>query len=90
METVNFLKDKAQTSSVEYKNEYKAAVIIKPDSSDTYGIVMRDNCSQNDLCIREIGDDKELVLSIVDTLNKYKVPYVHFLDVVNDLTNKQY
>ena len=90
METIKANSEKPQVSSLGFNYEYIAAVITKNDSSDTYGIAMRDVCSQNELCIREVGDDKELVLFIVDTLNKYKVPYVHFLDVVNDLTNKQY
>ncbi len=90
MGTIKAISEKTQVSSLGFNYEYIAAVITKNVSSDTYGVAMRDVCSQKELCIREVGDDKELVLSIVDTLNNFKVPYVHFLDVVNDLMNKQY
>lgn len=88
METMKSTFEKSKVSSLGFKYEYIVAVITKADSSDTYGIAVRDICSQNELCIREIGADKELVLSIVDTLNNFKVPYVHFLDVISDLINE--
>jgi len=80
----------AKASPESFTHEYKPVVISKADSQEAYGIAVRDDIYPNALCIKEIGTDKELVLSIVDTLNKYRVPSVHFLDVVSDLMNEQY
>lgn len=70
--------------------EYKLAVLAKNDLQDAFGIAVQDDCDPDVLYIREIGTDKELVLSIIDTLNAYRVSPVHFQDVISDLTNKQY
>ena len=58
------------------------------DSEDIYGIAAQDAREDKMLCIKEIGYDKELALSILCVLNNYRVPFVHFLDVVNDLMNE--
>jgi len=68
--------------------EYSLAVITKTDSENAYGIAVHDAYEHNVICIKEIGTDKDLALSIVDILNKYRIPQVHFLDVINDLMNK--
>lgn len=68
--------------------EYCLAVIDKTDIENVYGVAARDTFDDNILCIKEIGADKELALSIVDILNKYRIPYVHFIDVINDLMNE--
>ena len=65
--------------------EYTAVVISKSGAENVYGIAAQDTHENKLLCVREIGSDKELTLSIVDTLNSYRVPYVHFSDVVDDL-----
>lgn len=67
--------------------EYRLVVIAKAGSESAYGIAAQD-AREDNVCIKEIGANKELVLSIVDILNNYKVPYVHFLDVINDLMNE--
>lgn len=78
-------KSEAFSSDVQY--EYSHAEIVKTDSDNTYGIAVQDVAHDDVLCVKEIGRDKELVLSLVDTLNHYRVPYVHFLDVIHDLMN---
>ena len=78
----------ARINSLNVKCKYKLVVIDKTHSKNTYGIAAQDLCENNDLCIKEIGNDKELALSIIDILNNYNVPYVHFLDVINDLMNE--
>ena len=64
--------------------KYSPAVIAKNGSENAYGIAAQDG-EDTVLCIKEISADKDIVLSIIDILNNYKVPYVHFLDVINDL-----
>lgn len=67
--------------------EYSLVIIAKTDLENAYGIEAKDTYENNVLCIKEIGNDKNIALSIVDILNKYRIPYVHFLDVVSDLMN---
>ena len=68
--------------------EYSLVVIAKTDLENAYGIEAKDTYENNVLCIKEIGNDKDVTLAIVDILNKYRIPYVHFLDVVSDLVNE--
>lgn len=68
--------------------EYRLAVITKPDSQESYGITAEDGDDSDALYVKEIGTDQALVQSIVDKLNRYRVPYVHFLDVIRDLMNE--
>ena len=81
---------KSKVSSDSSVQEYRLVVISKNESYETYGIALQDDHDPNALCLKEIGTNKELVLSIVETLNKHRVPSVHFLDVVSDLMNEQY
>lgn len=74
--------------SLNIECEYRLAVITKSDSENTYGIAAHKVCEDNALCIKEIGTDKDLALSIVEILNKYRISYVHFIDVINDLMNE--
>jgi|GEM_PF-5356273 len=67
--------------------KYRLAVIAKAGVENAYGIAVQDASEDNMLCIKEIGADKSLALSFVDVLNNYRVPFVHFLDVINDLMN---
>lgn len=78
---------RAMASSLNVGCEYNLVVIAKAGSENAYGIAAQD-AREDNICIKEIGADKELVLSIVDILNNYRVPYVHFLDVINDLMNE--
>ena len=68
--------------------EYFPVVIEKSDSEKVYGIAAQNRYDNKLLSVKEIGADKERTVSIIDTLNGYRVPYVHFLDVVNDLMNE--
>ncbi len=77
----------ATVASLNAGCEYRLVVIAKAGSENAYGIAVQD-AREDNVCIKEIGADKELVLSIVDILNNYRVPYVHFLDVINDLMNE--
>jgi len=77
----------ATVASLDAGCEYRLIVIAKAGSESAYGIAAQD-VREDNVCIKEIGANKELAQSIVDTLNNYKVPYVHFLDVINDLMNK--
>ena len=86
METNKSIKARVASLGAEY--EYSLAVITKTDLDNTYGIAVKDACQDNFLCIKEISCDKELVQSFVDILNKYRIPYVHFHDVINDLMNE--
>ena len=78
----------SRIASLEVGCEYNLVVITKTDSENAYGISAQDSYEEHELCIKEIGTDKEFALSIIDILNNYRVPYVHFLDVVNDLMNE--
>ena len=78
----------ARIDSLKANYEYNLVVINKTESKKTYGITAHNSCEDNELCIKEIGTDKELALSILEILNNYKVPFVHFPDVVNDLMNE--
>ena len=78
----------ARIDSLKAKCEYSLVVINKTESDNTYGITAHNSCEDNKLCIKEIGTDKELALSFIDILNNYKIPYVHFLDVIDDLMNE--
>ncbi len=86
METNKSLK--ALVNSLDVGCEYSLAVITKTDPENAYGIAVHDAYEHNIICIKEIGTDKDLALSIVDILNKYRIPEVHFLDVINDLMNE--
>lgn len=68
--------------------EYSLVVIAKTNLEYAYGIEVKDSSENNVLCVKEIGNDKNVALSIIDVLNKYRIPYVHFLDVVSDLMNE--
>lgn len=70
--------------------EYRLAVITKPDSQESYGIAAEDDDHPDAVYVKEIGTDQALVQSMVNILNRYRVPYVHFLDVISDLMNEQY
>ena len=70
--------------------EYSLVVITKANSGNVYGIAALNMHNNKELCRKEIGTDKGLVLSIVDILNKYRIPHVHFHDIINDLINEQY
>ena len=85
MKTIKSIKDKAAFLAVAC--EYSVVIITKNNSENAYGIAARD-ASEVNMCIKEIGANEELAISIVDILNHYKVPFVHFLDVVNDLMNE--
>ena len=78
----------ARIDSLKAKYEYSLVVINKTESDNTYGITAHNSCEDNEPCIKEIGTDKELALSIIDVLNNYNIPYVHFLDIIDDLMNK--
>ncbi len=82
--------NQSKASQLDSLQEYKLAVIAKNDLQEAFGIAAQDDCDPDVLYIKEIGTDKELVLSIIDTLNTYRVSFVHFQDVISDLTNKQY
>ena len=86
MKTIKSIHNKVASPDIGY--EYTLVVIAKNDLDNTYGIAAQDAHEDNLLCIKEIGTDKELALSIVDILNHHKVSYVHFFDVVNDLINE--
>ena len=85
MKTINPIPNKA--SSPRVGCEYTLVLIAKNDSEDVYGIAAQDS-NDDAFCVKELGSDKELAASIVDTLNYHRVPYVHFLDIVNDLINE--
>lgn len=68
--------------------EYCLVVITKANSENVYGIAALNMHNNKELCIKEIGADKGLVLYIVDILNKYRIPHVHFHDIINDLINE--
>jgi len=74
-------------ASLNAECKYSPAVITKTDSENAYGIAAQDG-DDTVLCIKEISADKDVVLAIIDILNNYKVPYVHFLDVISDLMNE--
>ena len=78
----------SRIDSLKVKCEYNLVVITKTDSENAYGIAAQDSYEDHELCIKEIGTDKELALSFIDILNNYKIPYVHFLDVIDDLMNE--
>ena len=78
----------SRINSLEVGCEYNLVVIQKTPSENAYGIATQDPYEDEKLCIKVIGPDKELALSILDVLNRYKVPYVHFLDVIHDLMNE--
>ena len=78
----------ARIDSLKAKYEYSLVVKNKTESKKTYGITAHNSCKNNEPCIKEIGPDKELALSIIDVLNNYNIPYVHFLDVIDDLMNE--
>ena len=70
--------------------EYKLAVIKATDSRERYGIAARSDDDPDTVCVREIGADEALVRSMVDTLNRYRIPYVHVFDVISDLMNEHF
>ena len=78
----------ARIDSLKANYEYNLVVINKTESKKTYGITAHNSCEDNEPCIKEIGTDKELALSIIDVLNNYNIPYVHFLDIIDDLMNE--
>ena len=78
----------ARISSHKAVYEYRLVIIKKTNSQNVYGISAQDLCEDNENCVRVIGTDKELALSFIDILNNYKIPYVHFLDVIDDLMNE--
>lgn len=78
----------ARIDSLKAKCEYSLVVINKTEPEKTYGITAHNSCEDNEPCIKEIGTDKELAISIVNVLNNYNIPYVHFLDVIDDLMNE--
>ena len=78
----------SRIASLKVGCEYNLVVIRKTPLENAYGIAARDSYENHEPCIKEIGTDKELALSILDILNNYKVPYVHFLDVIDDLMNE--
>ena len=78
----------ARIDSLKANYEYNLVVINKTESVKTYGIIAHNSREDNELCIKEIGTDKALALSFIDILNNYKIPYVHFLDVIDDLMNE--
>ena len=78
----------ARIDSLKAKCEYSLVVINKTESDKTYGITAHNSCEDSEPCIKEIGTDKELAISIVNVLNNYNIPYVHFLDVIDDLMNE--
>ena len=80
------IHDKANSLSVGC--EYTMVVIAKNNSNDAYGIAARDVYDDKPLCIKEIGSNRDITLSIVNLLNHHRVPYVHFLDVIDDLMNE--
>lgn len=84
MDTIAPLKT-SKASPCDLLPEYKVTVMTRTDSQETYGIVATYDDDSEELYVREIGTDKEMALSIVATLNHYRVPYVHFLDVICDL-----
>ena len=86
MKTINQIPYKAISSGVGC--EYSPVVITKDNSENVYGIAAQDTDENKLLCVKEISADKELTVSIVDTLNSYRVPFVHFFDVVDDLMNE--
>ena len=65
--------------------EYKLATIINSYSPDTYGIAAYIPDTPDEIIVREIGSDKPLVLSVIEILNDYKIPLVHFGDVIDDI-----
>ena len=86
MNTIKSNIDKV--ASLAFDCEYSVVEIAKSDSENAYGIAAHDAREDKMLCIKEIGYDKELALSILCVLNNYRVPFVHFLDVISDLMNE--
>lgn len=80
--------EKSTPTSLAVQREYSLAVIAKADSENAYGIAAHDTFGDNAVYVKEIGSDKELATSIVGILNDNKVPYVHFIDIINDMMNK--
>ena len=78
----------SRIASLKVGCEYNLVVIQKTPLENAYGIAAQDSYEDHELCIKEIGTDKELAISIIDILNHYKVPYVHFLDVIHNLMNE--
>ena len=76
-----------KVASLTFDCKYSVVEIAKSNSKNAYGIAAKD-ASEVDMCIKEIGYDKELALSILCVLNNYRVPFVHFLDVISDLMNE--
>ena len=86
MKTIKSTTDK--TSSLAVGCEYSVVIITKNESENAYGIAAQDTRKDKMLCIKEIGNDKDFAISILNVLNNYRVPFVHFLDVINDLMNE--
>ena len=78
-----------KASSQHSLHKYRLAVIAKDQKTEAYGIAVEDACDPDVLCIMEIGSNRQLALTVVDTLNYYRVPLVHFPDVVNDMINSK-
>lgn len=70
-----------------YKTVVSTRLCDGNTSVDTYGIAAAGEA--DGLCIEEISTDKDLVQSIVDVLNDYRIPYVHSHDVIKDLMDEQ-
>ena len=79
-------KAPSKPSSLAFLPEYKAVIIEKSDSQEVHGIAALGDADI--LYVKEIGTDREHVLSMVDTLNHYRIPYEHFLEVLSDLMNE--
>ena len=78
-----------KASSQHSLHKYRLAVITKDQKNEAFGIAVEDACDPDALCIMEIGSNRQLALTVVDTLNYYRVPLVHFPDVVNDMINSK-
>ena len=78
-----------KASSQHSLHKYRLAVIAKDQKTEAYGIAVEDACDPDVLCIMEIGSNRQFALTVVDTLNYYRVPLVHFPDVVNDMINSK-
>ena len=68
--------------------KYELAIITKANLDIVYGIAVKDAYEDNVVCVKEIGSDKDNTQYMVDILNNYRIPHVHFLDIINDLINE--
>ena len=72
-----------------YKTVESTKLCDGANTMQIYGIAALNDCDSDALRIEEISTDKDLVQSIVDVLNNYRIPYVHSLDVIKDLMDEQ-